>query len=164
MTHYSADQKAAILKRLMPPNPVSVATLSAESGIPSATLYHWRKQTQAKGHAVPATTQRPDHWAPEDKLAIVFETQTLNTAELNEYCRQKGLYPEQVQAWKLAALSGYQPQEQRDKQRLAEQKENRQRIRGLEANLRRKDAALAETAALLVLSKKSQALWGDSGE
>ena len=63
-----------------------------------------------------------------------------------------------------AALSGYQQQEQLDKQRLQQSKEDRSRIQQLEAELTRKNAALAETAALLVLSKKSRAIWGDSGE
>lgn len=164
MNPYSAESKEAIIKRLMPPNPVSVATLSAETGISSATLYNWRKQIQATGQAIPATANRPDHWAAADKLAIVFETRALNVAELGEYCRKKGLYPEQIQAWESAALSGYQQQEQLDKQRLAQSKADRSRIQQLEAELTRKNAALAETAALLVLSKKSRAIWGDSGE
>lgn len=89
MKHYTADSKAAIIKRLMPPNPVSVATLSSETGIPSATLYNWRKQTQASGQAVPATAKHSEQWAAADKLAIVFETRALNIAELGEYTSGK---------------------------------------------------------------------------
>lgn len=102
--------------------------------------------------------------APADKLAIVFETRALNITELGEYCRRKGLYPEQIKAWEAAALSGYQQQEQLEKQRLQQSKEDRQRIVQLESELTRKNAALAETAALLLLSKKSRAIWGDSEE
>lgn len=80
MKHYTTESKAAIIKRLMPPNPVSVATLSNETGIPSATLYNWRKQTQASGHTVPATAKHSEHWSAADKLAIVFETRALNIA------------------------------------------------------------------------------------
>lgn len=161
MKTYSAENKEAIIKRMMAPNPVSVPILSAETGIPTGTLYTWKIQCQAKGNAVPATTKRPAHWSAGDKLAIVCETRTLNTTELGEYCRKKGLYPEQIKAWETAALSGYQQQDHQDKQRLAQAKEDLLKIQKLEAELRRKEAALAETAALLVLSKKSQAIWGD---
>jgi transposase-like protein len=164
MKKYTAESKDAIIKRLMPPNPVSVATLSSETGIPLATLYNWRKQTQASGQAVPATTKHSEHWTAVDKLAIVFETRALNIAEIGEYCRKKGLYPEQIKAWEAAALSGYHLQEQLEKQRLQQSKEDRQRIGQLETELSRKNAALAETAALLVLSKKSRAIWGESEE
>ena len=44
-------------------------------------------------------------------------------------------------------------------------KEDRRRIKELERELRRKDKALAETAALLVLSKKVSAIFNkDKGE
>jgi hypothetical protein len=58
---------------------------------------------------------------------------------------------QEVDAAALAALSGR-------RQRTSEQK----RIRSLEAELRRKERALAEAAALLVLAKKARALWGDN--
>lgn len=162
MKHYSEDTKAAIIKRMMPPNPVSIAHLSTETGVPVNTLYSWRSHYQAKGHAVPAPSKRPDHGSAVDKPALVFETRTLNSAEPGDYCRKKGRYAEQIQTWEQAALSGYQQQEQLTKQQLEQGKTDRLRIQQLEAELRRKNAALAETAALLVLSKKSQALRGDS--
>lgn len=164
MKQYSTNDKDAIIRRMMPPNPVSVATLSADTGIPKGTLYTWKIQYQAQGHAVPASSNRPDHWPAQDKLAVVCEARTLKGVELGEYCRKKGLFPEQIKAWEAAALSGYQQQEKIDKQQAAQTKGDRSTIQRLEAELRRKEAALAETAALLVLSKKSQAIWGDSGE
>lgn len=164
MKHYSTNDKEMIIRRMMPPNPVSVTTLSVETGIPRGTLYNWKTQYQAQGHAVPASNKRPEHWTAQDKLAIVCEAHGFQGAELGEYCRKKGLFPEQLKAWEAAALRGYQQQEQMDKQQVAQTKEDRVTIQKLEAELRRKEAALAETAALLVLSKKSQAIWGDSGE
>lgn len=164
MKHYSTNDKEAIVRRMMPPNPVSVTTLSVETGIPKGTLYTWKIQYQAQGHAVPASNKRPDQWTAQDKLAIVCEAHALQGTDLGEYCRKKGLFPEQIKAWEMAALSGYQRQEQIDKQQVTQAKEDRLTIQKLEAELRRKEAALAETAALLVLSKKSQAIWGDIGD
>ena len=72
MTRYSSALKASILKRMMPPNPVSIPVLRNETGIPIATLYNWRVRVRAQhqGHAVPATANTSEHWSAKDKLAI----------------------------------------------------------------------------------------------
>jgi hypothetical protein len=71
------------------------------------------------------------------------------------------LYAEQVEQWKAAALSGYQYNEQVKKEKARDRQDDKKKIRELESALRRKEKALAETAALLVLSKKCEAIWGD---
>jgi len=113
---------------------------------------------------VPADPSNPESWSGENKLAVVIETSALNEQELAEYCRRKGLYPEQIQRWREAAAGGND-----DTQRLspAERRElqaERKKTRRLEKELRRKDKALAEAAALLVLEKKARAIWGDDGD
>jgi hypothetical protein len=90
----------------------------------------------------------------------VIETAALSEAELGAYCREKGLYPEQVQRWKEACLQGAGMQEGREKAAQQQQRESRKTIKKLQAEVRRKDRALAETTALLVLSKKLEALYG----
>ncbi|TYP68039.1 hypothetical protein BCL69_11712, partial [Nitrosomonas communis] len=75
-----------------------------------------------------------------------------------------GLYSEQIDQWKTAALSGYQRHAQAEKEKNRYRQEERKQIKRLEAELRRKEKALAETAALLVLSKKCEAIWGVSEE
>jgi hypothetical protein len=84
----------------------------------------------------------------------------LNSAQLSEYCRSRGLYPEQVDQWKAAALSGYQRHAQIEKEKNRYRQEDRKQIKRLESEVRRKEKALAETAALLVLSKKCEAIRG----
>jgi len=81
---------------MMPPNAVSVARLSRETGVSEATLYNWRNEYRRQGIAVPADPSNPERWSGENKLAVVVETAALNETELAEYCRKKGLYPEQV--------------------------------------------------------------------
>ena len=90
----------------------------------------------------------------------MLETAALSEIELSEYCREKGLYPEQVKEWKLSCIACNQTQAQQRKQLTQERKADRKRIKELEKELKRKDAALAETAALLVLIKKLNAYWG----
>ena len=145
----------------MPPNAVPVREVSRETGVSDVTLYKWRTDYRNKGIAVPGDNINPEKWGAQDKLAVVIETAAFNESELSEYCRKKGLYPEQVERWREAALKGYQRDEQIQQQQVSSRKEDKRKIKKLESELRRKEKALAETAALLVLSKKSRAIWGE---
>lgn len=148
----------------MPPNPVSVPRLCKETGVSDATLYKWRKDYRKRGIAVPGDNSKPEDWIAEDKLAVVIETAGMNGAQLSEYCRSKGLYPEQIDQWRAAALSGYQRNIQAEKEKKCSRQKDRKQIKRLESELRRKEKALAETAALLMLSKKCEAIWGENEE
>ena len=108
MPRYSPERKAALLKKLLPPLNLSVAELARQEGISEVTLYAWRKQAKAEGAVVPGDKKLPDDWPAEAKFAVVLETAALSEIELSEYCRRKGLYPEQVQAWRQACISGQQ--------------------------------------------------------
>ncbi len=95
-------------------------------------------------------------------MAVIIETAALNEAELAEYCRKKGLFAEQIQQWKEAFVSSGSAQPDRQRKKLSdEHKKDKQTIKKLERELKRKDKALAETAALLVLTKKAQEIWGE---
>jgi transposase-like protein len=128
------------------------------------SLYAWRKQAKAEGAPVPGNNKLPDNWPAEAKFAMVLETAALSEIELSEYCRRKGLYPEQVSAWRQACISGQQPAKAQRQTEREQAKSDKKRIRELERELRRKDKALAETAAILVLRKKLNAYWGDDSE
>lgn len=167
MPRYSEERKAAILKKLLPPHNRSVASVATEEGISNATLYSWLKQCREKGVPVPGYTQSDNEWSPDAKLAVVIETATLSETELGAYCREKGLYSEQIQQWKAACLEGAGQQEDQQRTAQKQRKEDRKTIKQLKAEVRRKDRALAETTSLLVLSKKLDALYGEdpnSGE
>lgn len=164
MARYSEEFKESIIQKMMPPNNVSVSQLVHDTGISDATLYTWRKKAVSKGIPVPGDGKNPDQWTPETKLAVIIETATLNEAEMAEYCRKKGLFTEQIQQWKAAFINSVSSQpDSQPKQRKAmsdEQKKDKQTIKKLERELNRKDKALAETAALLVLTKKAREIWG----
>jgi transposase len=161
---YSEEFKESVIKKMMPPNPMSVRQLSSDTGVSDVTLYKWRKDYRNRGIAVPSDQSKPECWSAEDKLAVVIETASLNEVQLSEYCRNKGLYPEQVAQWKESALAGYQQSAQVKKEKLRERQEDKKKIKRLESELTRKEKALAETAALLVLSKKCEAIWGVNEE
>ena len=103
----------------------------------------------------------PEGWTAADKFAAVVETAALNEAELSAWCRERGLYPEQIRQWRQACEQANDwDRTQNDRLRQA-RKTDQQRLKELERELKKKEKALAETAALLVLSKKARAIWGD---
>ena len=161
MPRYSDERKAAVLKKLLPPMNRSVASVATEEGISDATLYSWLKLCRQDGVPVPGNQPTADTWSPDAKLAVVIETAGLSEVERAAYCREKGLYVEQVHSWKAACLQGAAMQQGREKEALKQQRESSKTIKKLQAEVNRKDRALAETAALLVLSKKLEALYGD---
>jgi transposase len=163
MPRYPEDRKAAVLGKLLPPHNRSVPEIAKGEGISEATLYNWLKQTRHQGVPVPGSLNNsPEDWSGEAKFAVVIETAPLNASELSEYCRTKGLYPEQVARWRQACIEGAATQESRDQVVTGQLKVAKQRIRTLEKDLRRKEKALAESAALLVLQKKFNTLWEDA--
>ena len=157
MTQYSEEFKAGIIAKMLPPNNIGVPELSRETGIPKDTLYCWRlKHRRSNGGEGVAKQGRSNEPSSEEKFAVVLETASLNEVELSEYCRRKGLYPEQIRAWRHSceqANASVSVSVDRDKLR-----EQAKEIKQLHSELRRKDKALAETAALLVLQKKVRLL------
>ncbi len=157
---YPKERKEAVLKKMLPPNPKTIPKIAKEEGISEATLYNWRKAARREGRLLPDGDNTPQGWSSADKFAAVLETAAMNEAELAEYCRQRGLYPAQIQQWREACAQA-NDWDRRQNQRLQEvRRKDEKRIRKLEKELRHKEKALAETAALLVLSKKLEAIWG----
>ncbi len=164
MPRYSEEFKEQVVRKMMPPNAQSVAQVHRETGICEPTLYAWRNRYRSEGHVVPADPSNPENWSGADKLAVVIETAALNEQALSEYCRRKGLYPEQIERWREAAATGNEGPAKLSAAERRELQAERKKSRRLEKELKRKDKALAEAAALLVLQKKAQAIWGDDGE
>lgn len=161
MPRYSEEFKISIMKKMMPPQSKSLAEIARETGLSKSTLSEWREKAKTKGIPVPGGHEA-ERWSTRDKFSIVVETATYSEAELAEYCRKKGLYVEQVLAWKDACMqaNGGVAQEATRAKKELQLKEHE--IKNLSKELQRKESALAETAALLVLKKKAIAIWGDS--
>lgn len=159
---YSKELKATVLQRMMAPGNEPISALGQEFNVTEATLYAWRREALKAGAVIGGHGAVPDQWSGSAKFAVVMETAALPQAELAEYCRRKGLYVEQVQAWREQCEAAFSPAAAGAK--AAAVKSERKRIRELEKELARKEKALAETAALLVLRKKAAAIWGEKEE
>ena len=100
MASYSNEFKEKIVSRIIPPNNESLSKISRETGVSAKTLTDWRSKIRISGQAAPAGTKESDRWTSQDKFLIVIETSSMNEIELSKYCREKGLYVEQVKDWK----------------------------------------------------------------
>lgn len=145
---------------MMPPGNRTVSELAEETGISTMTLYAWRKQARAAGAVVPGDGKSPEGWSSQEKFRVVLESASLSESELAEYCRRKGLYVEQVREWRVACEQANATALERSRSEREQSKAARKRIRELERERKRDKAALAEAAALLVLRKKAEAIWG----
>jgi transposase len=156
MTHYSEEFRASIAARLLPPNNARIADIVKETGVPKDTLYDWRAKYRNKQGVSPYSGKSTNQYSADDKLAVIIETASFNEAELGEYCRRKGIYPVQIANWKDAMVQGLMSEPSK-----ADREQNQKQVRtiqNLEKDLARKEKALAEVVALLVLQKKFQAL------
>lgn len=160
MTHYSEELKTSLIARMLPPQNASVSALAKETGIPKDTLYCWRLKARGQSGVGLDQVRSIGGFSSEERFAILLETASFNELELGEYCRRKGLYPEQIAQWKAAFIQGASPAASKSERDQLQQQAKT--IKQLQSELHRKDRALAEAAALLVLQKKVQALWGDT--
>ena len=160
--NYSPELKDTLLRRMLPPNNESITKISREEGISEQTLRNWLDKARKEGYAAPGTDAVPDDWSTQDKFLVVVETASMNETELAEYARKKGLYIEQIKAWKDACMNANGGIAKEASRLNRELKDSEKERRKLEKELQRKEKALAEAAALLVLSKKANAIWGDS--
>lgn len=156
--NYSSELKEALLRRMLPPNNESITKISCEEGISEQTLRNWRDKARADGTAAPGTDAVPDDWSNQDKFLIVVETASMSEAELAEYARKKGLYVEQIKAWRDACMNANGGVAKQAAELSKKLKESERANRQLQKELERKEKALAETAALLVLRKKADAI------
>lgn len=153
------ELKQKVLLRMMAPCNDSVPLLASEFNVPEKTLYAWRREALRGGAMVIGNGRNAEQWSGEAKFAAVQETAGLAQAEVGEYCRAKGLYPEQIAAWRAVCQAAFSDTKSSTQSKAA--MADKRRIRELEQALNRKERALAETAALLVLRKKAVAIWGE---
>ena len=159
---YSEERRASVLAKLSPPHNQTVQEVADAEGISAATVYNWRKAARKQGTLLPGKGTGPAGWTARDKFAAVVETASMNEMERSAYCRKRGLYPENLAEWRRACEKANDWAEERGKKLADADRQKKRRIRELERELHRKEKALAETAALLTLSKKARAIWGDN--
>jgi len=147
-TPYSAAYKERLVKRMQGPKGISSCRLSLETGVSQQTLSRWLRDANTVPFVAKKKTEKRKRTV-EDKARILTEAAALSGEELGAYLRQEGVHPNELQTWRAALEEG--GVDLTTKRRMGE----------LERELRRKEKALAEAAALLVLKKKVEAYLED---
>ena len=153
MKHLPKDfQESLILKSLQPTGP-SLVQLSKEHQIPITTLYSWKRK-----YANQSLMSKDKKWSPEKKLEVINKTFSMSESEVGEFLRKNGLHSSDLEQWKKDFYSSQKgPGRPKKDPELAKLQKSE---KTLQKDLRRKEKALAEMSARVVLLKKSNEIWG----
>lgn len=120
--------------------------VAQQIGVRTGTLERWRDEALSR----PA---RERAWTAAARFDAVLSTASMDEMSKSAWCRANGVYAQELDAWRQSATAALaEPTAARASPQQTQQ--DRRRIKELERELLRKERALAETAALLVLSKK----------
>lgn len=156
MARYGKAFKDKALSRLLPPESADVREVALQLGVSVSTLDRWRSEALLQ-------PSRERVWTAAAKFDALLVTASMDEATKGAWCRENGVYLKQLQSWREEATLGLDPSLGLAQTKPAA-KDARKRIKELERELHRKDKALAETAALLVLSKKVEAILKEGGD
>lgn len=155
---YSEDFKKCAVEKLLSRGGRTVALVSEELGVAVATLYQWKRDAGSVGFMKKPST--PQSRGSVEKLKIVNEYEATPVEERGEALRRLGVHREHVEAWTAQIHAALRTEALGKHVERTERAEDRRKIKELERDLYRKDRALAETTALLVLKKKADLIWG----
>lgn len=171
---YTEAFKAQMVRRLVGPSRIAAHELARQVGIPQPTLSRWRREAATLRAVNPPKDEKPQSanhskWTLDEKLRVIAEARKLDDEQLGELLRREGLHEAELRAW-IAAVEGGLAGTGAEKRGMTAGERRRlaaanKRVAELEKELRRKEKALAEAAALLVLEKKLKALgWDDEDD
>jgi transposase-like protein len=160
MLRYSADFKDQALRKVFARHGLTIHQIADDLHLNLGTLKNWMKQHRKSGAVSPRQTPlSAAKYSLAQRLDALNESFGLDAEALNAWCRTRGLFPAQLQQWREEFIGTRTDNPVRTQS--AELRDLKTQNIALSADIRRKDAALAETAALLVLKKKFQALFSD---
>jgi len=162
----------AVEKALNRSAEITLTEMAEQLGVSRSALQRWI--TQSKNHlledvlvnnnalvpTMTTTEKRPQDWTLEERLQLIIKSDGLSEEAISELCRTQGVFSHHIKEWKQQFMTGNIVSIETKKQVTI--KELRVEVKELNKDLNRKNKALAETAALLVLQKKVNAIWGNS--
>jgi transposase len=149
---------------LLPPYSYSLRQIASELDVGIGTVQKWRQELVENGHQFENENSDSNDYSADQKFAAVIATAVMSEHELASYCREHGLFVEQIKAWKALSIAAHKTSQDNQYKLDTARRADRKKIKSLEKELNRKDKALAETAALLVLREKYNALSDNSEE
>lgn len=162
MTIYSEEFKKSIVKKILSNPAISLRYVAKENGLALSTTHGWlKKYSNDIQNPYDSLKKSPKDWTLEERFNILLETSALTEEACGIYCRQKGIYQYQLNEWREIFMKTKMDTKHEE---LVELKILRAENKALKKELNRKDRALAETSALLILKKKADYLWGEIEE
>jgi hypothetical protein len=169
--------KEKMLEKMLPPDAQSPYAVEADTGVCARTLYRWlgevesdsvgdmkkrnkKKKSSAKNRTRKPSSRKRRRLSLEEKYALVLEAAEKPKEEFGEFLRANGLHESDLEEYRAEVQQALSEQKNLGRERS----KNRKRVEDLEKELKRKEKALAEAAALLVLKKKVQEIWEDEDD
>jgi transposase len=149
---------------LLPPYSYSLRKVASELDVGLGTIQKWRQELVDNGQQLESDKPDNNDYSADQKFAAVIATALMSELELASYCREQGLFVEHVKSWKALSIDAHKISRDNQYKLDTARRADKKKIKSLEKELLRKDKALAETAALLVLREKYNALWDNSEE
>ena len=155
---YSIGFRNGVLKKVLPPENRSVREIAEENGLSEQTIRNWMQQSKNGNLELITGKSSPNHRSSSEKMKLLLESKQVSNESIGQWLREHGLHSEHLPLWEQEMLDVVSDKSDKRKEQNAELvKENKH----LKKELARKEKALAEMAALLVLKKKADKLWGD---
>ncbi|MBR4741546.1 MAG: hypothetical protein IK079_01430 [Desulfovibrio sp.] len=157
---YGESLRESTLRRILPPKSESLSQVSRDTGISIQTLFNWRKKALSEGKECSFEEEKDtSSYSSEEKFLIVVQAESLNESDLAEFARSKGVFVEQIKTWRETCKNANDVRAVERRQFNQALKEKERLIMSLQADIDRKDKALAELVALDVLKKKANSTW-----
>nr|WP_035236341.1 helix-turn-helix domain-containing protein [Desulfobacter vibrioformis] len=159
---HSIQIKKAVLQKVLSGNKTH-DEISKEFGIGRSTIGKWLREYRKGGNInLKSKEKRPRDWTPEERVSALMASGSMSSEESASWCRKNGIFLHHLKQWRQDAVSGMATDFK--KQTSVIETQLRRENSALKKDLSRKEKALAETAALLVLKKKAQVIWGEPEE
>jgi transposase-like protein len=154
---FNEDFKKEIVRKLLLPGGKGATALSREIGVTAQTLYNWRDR-YGNAHNLPQRN-RANNWSNEEKAKAVLKYVRLSQSEVGEWLRKNGLKSEHLELWEKDFMTMSDTRKIREENRILKNKNKE-----LEKELLKKDKALAELSAIVILKKKLKNLFPSEKE
>ncbi len=162
MNHYYSEKlKQSMAAKILMPGGPSALCLAHETGISQTALSKWARTYKGKGISLMTDeSRRPKDWSGKERFEAILICNSLKGKALGVYLRKNGLTTAHLEKWKEEFINGCEPARVGRKPKGPAEKGLQKQVKALQRDLHRKDKALAETSALLILKKKAQEIWG----
>lgn len=159
MSKLSTEAKLAIVEKVLARDGRSAKEIATSHNIGYSTLQKWVKKIQNGGIIdSKKSVKNNQSLSLSERFQHLVATASLDESATGAYCRENGLYGVQLAQWKEEFMT--QKSALKTQDNLVELKALRIENKQLKQDINRKNSALAEATALLILKKKAALIWG----